>query len=133
MEQKKNLVRSERLTNGLSVEFYDFSNRYFGDYHRVRIEVRCHIPLEQALFLTSPDPLTELQEARALLGNGVLFTHVLEKMGVPGGDLERVRKSLMDNYARNALEYLDHPGFAARVIAKELAQRRKIRRPFPRK
>jgi hypothetical protein len=124
------ILRSERLENGLTVEFFDRSNRYFGDYHRVFIEVRCRIPLMGDVFAESPDPAAALQRARAVLGEEVVFNRTLEKMGVAGEEVERTRHFLIDSFLRSALSYLQNPSFPRRFIASELERRIKGRRPF---
>ncbi len=115
------LLRKQKLKNGLVVEFHDLSNRYFGDYHRVLIEARCRIPVSPSFISTGP----ELEGALADLGGEVHYTHVLEKMGVPGDERERTRNLLIDGYLRSAVFYLESPRFALRVVALELEKRRK--------
>jgi hypothetical protein len=36
--------RTEHLANGITLTFFDCSNRYFGDYHRVYIEIHLSVP-----------------------------------------------------------------------------------------
>lgn len=122
-------IRKEHLSNGLTVEFFDGTNRYFGDYHRVFIEARYRIPLTADAFADSVDPAAALQGARAVLGEEVVFTRTLEKMGVSGDEVERTRHSLIDNFLRSALLYLQNPSFSRRFIAAELERRLKGRRP----
>jgi hypothetical protein len=115
------LLRKQKLKNGLVLEFHDLSNRYFGDYYRVLIEARCRIPVSPSLFSSA----AELEGALAALGGEVLFTHSLEKMGVPGDEAERTRHLLIDGYLRSAVSYLESPRFPVRVVALELEKRRK--------
>lgn len=123
------ILRSVRLENGLNIEFSDRSNRYFGDYHRVCVEVRCRVPLNPECFAGSADPAAELQAARAVLGNEVVFVRRLEKMGVAGEEVERSRAALIDSFIRSSFPYLDTPSFARRFVAVELERRRQGRRP----
>jgi len=50
------IIRADELANGVRVEFVDGSNRYFGDYHRLRIEVHCRVALTEQLFADATDP-----------------------------------------------------------------------------
>ena len=101
--------RSETLPNGISVAFFDQSNRYFGDYHRVRVEARITVPHpEQA------EPLVK--------------TQVLERMGVAGAEVAAVRQQLCDNFWCHAAGYLGRADYPARLLAAEQQARR---RSFP--
>jgi len=100
--------RTERLCNGVEVAFADCSNRYFGDYHRVCVEVRIsiHLPAGSASRL-------------AQVGR-------LERMGVAGADVAAIRSQLVDDYWRHAGRYLAHPDYPARLLA---ASAVKVSRP----
>ena len=96
--------RTERLVNGVVAEFIDRSNRYFGDYHRVCIEVR--------LMASVPD-------AASGEGTSLQTVKVLERMGVPGIAVEATRNRLADDYWRHAGSYLAHPDYPARLAASQ--------------
>jgi hypothetical protein len=123
------LLHSRSLANGLTVAFFDASNRYFGDYHRVCIVVESRIAIEAALFAGSSDPEGEARKARALLGEQLLVTRTLQRMGVAGAELGTVREALIDSYLHNALPYLSAPDYPARLLAKELARKTSARGP----
>jgi len=125
----KHLIRSVRLDNGLVVEFLDRSNRYFGDYHRIYLEVCCRIPLTIELFRDSADAAGKLQDAIGLFGAEALFSRTLEKMGVAGEEVERTRAALIENFMRSTLPYLAAPAFPARFVAAETHRRRAGCRP----
>lgn len=125
----KDLIRMERLDNGLTIEFLDRSNRYFGDYHRVCVEACCRVALNMDNFSGLSDPAAELQTARAVLGNEVTFVRKLERMGVAGEAVERTREGLIDSFIRSSLPYLSTPAFPRRFIAAELERRRQGYRP----
>jgi hypothetical protein len=122
-------LRSVRLDNGLIIEFFDRSNRYFGDYHRVYVEAHCRVVLHLDNFAGSADPAAELQSARAVLGNEAVFVRNLEKMGVAGEAVEGAREALIGSFIRSSLPYLSTPGFPGRFVAVELERRRHGRRP----
>lgn len=125
----KDLIRMERLDNGLTIEFFDRSNRYFGDYHRVCVEACCRVVLNMDNLAGLADPAAELQTARAVLGNEVVFIRKLERMGVAGEAVERTREVLIESFIRSSFPYLSTPVFPRRFIAAELERRRQGRRP----
>ena len=88
--------RTEHLANGVVLDFIDLSNRYFGDYHRVCIEVRIRGPLPG----TCPPSITHLV-----------------RMGVAGADVTVARDRLVDDYWRHAGHYLARADFPARLAA----------------
>jgi hypothetical protein len=88
--------RTEYLKNGVTVEFVDLSNRYFGDYHRVCIEIRMIVP-----------------------DNKIQRVRRLERMGVAGADVESTRNLLAENYWQHAGRYLAHAEYPARLAAVE--------------
>ena len=92
--------RTEQLANGITVEFFDRSNRYFGDYHRVCVEVRLIAAAAGATVKT------------------------LERMAVPGAEVAAECARLVDDFWRHAGSYLAHPDYPAR-----LAQSTSSRRP----
>ena len=96
--------RTEFLPNGLKVEFIDLSNRYFGDYHRVCLEVRIiALPVDGNADSAATGP----QQIRRL-----------ERMGVAGVEVDTVRRQLADDFQRHAGPYLAHPDYPARLAAK---------------
>ncbi|NJC86936.1 MAG: hypothetical protein FIB02_00130 [Desulfuromonas sp.] len=99
--------RTERLDNGVVLEFFDRSNRYFGDYHRVCVEVR--------LYVSIPDRAEPPDK---------VFT--LERMGVAGAEVETTRNHLVEDYWRNAARYLGHATYPAKLIAASAAPRRRL-------
>jgi hypothetical protein len=124
------IIQTENLPNGMKIEFIDCSNRYYGDYHRVRIEVRFIFPLTPAVFEQIADSEAERVNIRKVLGGKYVYTRVLEKMGVPGDALEETRRSLIDSFIGSTFSYMAQPSFPLRLIVRELARRSKVHRPF---
>ncbi len=115
-----------KLPNALIVEFRDQSNRYFGDYWRVTVEVCCRIPVVAAF--ADDDP--ERERARALLGDEVVYRRTLEKMGVAGDEVEAVRSALVESFLGSTSSYFSDPSFAPRFVRRQLADRKGRARPF---
>ena len=124
------IIQTENLPNGMKIEFIDCSNRYYGDYHRVRIEVRFIFPLTPAVFEQLADSEAERVNIRKVLGGKYVYTRVLEKMGVPGDALEETRRSLIDSFIGSTFSYMAQPSFPLRLIVRELARRSKVHHPF---
>jgi len=114
--------RTIELDNGLCLELRDQSNRYFGDYHRIKIEVSCDIPLRGEFFGGNPDD-PQLQTARRLYGDSLRFERSLERMGVAGAEVENVREELVESFLKSSAAYLEHPEFVARYVQRQLQLR----------
>lgn len=108
--------RTECLDNGVTVAFVDQSNRYFGDYHRIRVEVRLTMPPPSG----RPSPQLPASACRQR-------TVYLERMGVAGADVETVRNRLAEDYWQHAGRYLAHADYPARLAAAETPVSRRLR------
>ena len=106
-----------KLDSGLTVSFFDFSNRYFGDFHRVCLELKIIIPLQLAHL-----PV-ELAQAAEKLSEPLCFERRLERMGVAGQELQTVKDKLIDDFLANCSCYLNQPNFAQQLLAKKLKKR----------
>lgn len=126
----ENIIRTDELANGVRVEFVDQSNRYFGDYHRLRIEVRCRVAITESLFAEAADPHAEAGRVREMLGAEVLWVRHLERMGVAGSDLDAVRGDLIATFAASNFPYLQSREFPARLVERKLAEGKKPNRLF---
>jgi hypothetical protein len=127
MEQ---ILRTDHLANGVRIDFIDGSNRYFGDYHRLRIEIRCRIAVTPQLFAAAVDPCAEADRVRSRLGDEVFLIRHLERMGISSGDLETVRNEMIESFVKSSFPYLQSPQFASRYVTLELAKCQKQARPF---
>ena len=109
----------ETLVNGLHLRFYDQSNRYFGDYHRVRIVVEIELLLSNPL-LDDPELLAA---GRKRFGDSLTTSKVLERMGVPGSRVDELRAELVASYQREVQSYLSRPEVPLRLLRAELANK----------
>jgi hypothetical protein len=109
----------ETLANGLHLRFYDQSNRYFGDYHRVRIVVEIELTLDNALL----DDEELLAAARKRFGAALTTSKVLERMGVPGSRVDELRAELVASYQTEVQSYLSRPEVPLRLLRAELANK----------
>ncbi len=111
------LLKTVPLDNGLTLEFLDRSNRYFGDFYRVCITVRAELPLAK-LDLT-------VAQKKALQGreDGLCYARSLERMGVAGADLARVKDQLIKDFLNSSLRYLEKADFPEQLLRKKLAEK----------
>ncbi len=108
--------RTMLLENGLLISFYDLSNRYYGDFHRVLVKLSAEIPVSK---LTLP---TDLLPAKSKLPEILRFEKSLQKMGVKTADLEPVRLALVDDFINNTVQYLQTPIFLERLLQKNMQE-----------
>ena len=108
------------LANGLILRFTDRSRRYFGDYHHVRIQVQSSIPLLPDYFVSRET----YEHARRILGDEISYSLVLERMGVAGEEIPRVKELLVTHFTETSVNYLSRPLFPQRSVARAYAQRR---------
>lgn len=116
--------RTERFANGVVIEFVDLTNRYFGDYHRVCVEVRITVGVRETgsspASAATPSPAAPPTPGR------------LERMGVPGAEVEATRNRLVADYLRHAGRYLALTDYPARLLAARAAAPRRPRPVLPR-
>ena len=116
-------ISEERLDNGLQILFVDESNRYFGDYHRVCIQITLVCTLDELPVVNSDDEVFR-DSAIESLGKELKVVKRLERMGVPTADVEKVRQSMIEAFMENASAYLSRPEYPRSLVAAELQKRR---------
>ncbi|MCD6581200.1 MAG: hypothetical protein J7K90_05310 [Desulfuromusa sp.] len=105
------------LKNGVIVEFFDQSNRYFGDYHRVQINVIAMIPV----FVDSlPE---DLQKIAATYPDYIKYEKSLEQMGVATSEVQSVTELLIGNFVKSAAPYLEKKSFAENLLRKQMNEK----------
>ncbi|MFK5925678.1 MAG: hypothetical protein QM483_03515 [Desulfuromusa sp.] len=109
-----NPSRKTELRNGVIVEFFEQGNRYFGDFHRVQINVVATIPL-------IVDSLSvDLRELAANYPGFITYEKTLERMGVVTSQIETTTQSLIDDFLETAGRYLENKNFAERLLQKNM-------------
>jgi hypothetical protein len=116
------ILYQQQLPNRLLLKIEDQSYRYFGDYHRVRLVIRCQVPVVAEHFVASEDPLAAAAAAVLQLGHEVTFEKTLERMGVAGSEVETTRQLLIDQFMQTNHPYLARDDFPFRFIALKLRQ-----------
>ena len=115
------VIRRWTLRNGLQLEALDESRNYYGGYWNVRVVVRGEVGVER-IYLQGllDDPLAE--EALKELGEKVQYRRELTKMGVPEGEVERVKGDLLAYFEENALPYIEHEKFPERFVRRQFEE-----------
>lgn len=116
--------RTDVLPNGLRIAFYDETNRYFGDYHRVclRVVITCDPVAAQA---AAPAGDYFWSEAAAVLDGPLRVEKKLERMGVAGADVAATLNILLTEFSNVADDYMARPDYPKRLAQGELAKRSK--------
>ena len=110
-------LREETQDNGLRIVFEDQSNRYFGDYHRICIVVSICCDLQA---LSNDEETDLLTRARQKFGDTLTITKRIEKMGVAGDDVDRVKDALINDFLNHAAPYLTRPEYPLSLVRAEL-------------
>lgn len=112
------LVREIPLANGLTVKFFSHTRRYYGDFHLVKLELFCEVPLSADYFADQ----SQFAEAVIILGDAVSYRRVLEKMGVPASEVGRVEEHIITNFREHSRAYFAAPAFPRKLVLAELAK-----------
>jgi hypothetical protein len=114
------LVKKIPLGNGLVIFIYDHTYRYYGDFHLVKMEIVCKVPLRQEYFENE----SEYAHARQILGESASYRRFVEQMGVPSTGIERVREIQINNFVTHSLPYFSSANFPRKFV---LSQYKKAR------
>jgi len=90
-------IRSVELSPELTLNFSDRSNRYFGDYHRVLIEIDA--------LVANGDSVVRLRYQRPL-----------KRMGVCSADTAKESRALIDEFLAVTMPYMQQAGFAQKLL-----------------
>ena len=105
------------LKNGVVIEFFDQTNRYFGDFNRVKISVIATIPI-----LASSLP-ADLQKVAATYPGFIVYEKSLEQMGVVTSQVKTVTESLVTSFITSVGSYLERQSFAENLLRKDLHEK----------
>jgi hypothetical protein len=111
-------IRHIDLPNGLTISVYDTTRRYYEDYHLVRLEFVCRVPLRVEYF---NDPEVVI-EAKKLLGDAAVYRRTCEKMGVPFDGIGAARETLITDFMENSLPYFTVESFPRKLVQSEYAK-----------
>ncbi len=110
---------TRRLGGGVVVDFFDQNNRYFGDFHRLKINAIATISFDTA---TLP---ADLQEFAASYSGNIKYKKSLERMGVVTSLVEIVTHELIVDFIETVENYLKKKNFAENLLRRELQNKTK--------
>lgn len=124
MEIQKRILE---LPNGLIFRFLDRTTHYYGGFFHVKVEVRCELPIRPEYFASAE----QHDEAVAALGQTVMYTKLLERMGVAEPDIPAVSEQLMEQFIESSHAYLSSPTFPIGVVRTEMEKTKNKGRTLP--
>ena len=111
----EHFTRDLTLANGLIVTFTSQSQRYFGDYYRVKLVIRTKTPVLAGYF----DTPEEFAQACALLGEEVEYHREIEQMGIPSTEIERAVTRIIDDFIAHSGSYFSERDFPRKMVVAE--------------
>ena len=127
MSETPSFFYQQTFANGLTLEVTDLSRRYYGDYHKVILEVVCRVALTPDLFARQDKPRQALEQARRVLGEEARSVNRLERLGVAGNTLDHVKSALWDSFRRSSLPYLQRPDYPVQMVTRLFERPQKTR------
>ena len=104
-----NTIHETVLANGLTVRFLDKTQRYFGDYHHVRLEVVCDVPVPEGA------------GAESSACRSVQYKSSIRRFGVPTVDVPAAIEGLVSNFTNTTMSYMSSPSFPSRYLRSQLS------------
>jgi hypothetical protein len=117
------ILHHQILENGLELTFVDLSNRYYGDFYQIKIDVVSHLSLSDSMFAKFDLSEKEKIKAKARFGARLESHRELKRMGVAGGDVVRVCEELVQQFLDTSLPYLSTAEFPSRLLRQRLVER----------
>jgi len=115
------MIRTWRLEKGLVVEVEDESRNYYGDYHHVKLVIRCRIAVK-AGHLKALEGSPSYAKVVEAMGPFVEYLRVIGKAGVAGKDVASIKDQLLRSFEENALPYFNREGFEAKFVRKRFGE-----------
>ena len=101
-------LTNERLANGVQIDFIDKTNRYYGDYHRVCIDVELRFAADDYAVMHK--------------------FQTLERMGVGGDDVASVQTQLLNSFRHGTMPYMERTVFPDKFM-QSLERRKSVLLP----
>ena len=117
------LLHQQLLDNSLELIFYDLSNRYYGDFHQIKIEVVSRIKFSDALLEDFGFSEREQLQAKNRYGEMFEARQELKRMGVAGSEVQSVTTQMVKQFLDSSLPYMSDQKFPQRLIRKHLSDR----------
>ncbi len=112
------LIKEYNLKNGLKLQLFDKTFRYFGDYFFIEIEAVFSIPFS---FIENHVH----ENLKGCLNDRLIFKKYLSKKAVYETELEKEKALLIENFENTGLSYLKRDSFIEKFIKKEIEKIKK--------
>ncbi len=122
------VLHHQILENGLELTFVDLSNRYYGDFYQIKIDVVSHLTLSDSVFAKFDLSEKEKVRAKARFGARLESHRELKRMGVAGEDVARVCDELVQQFLDTSLPYLSTAEFPLRLLRQRLVERPSLKK-----
>lgn len=118
------LKKTERLENGLTLNLFDASRKIAGDRWFISILARVEIPVKSGIF-DEKGLLVTVEDARALIGDTVVFEQKRERNFISKDEKEEVISQILRDFLANVVPYLGNEKFPVNFLKKIYKEARK--------
>ncbi len=116
------LIRTLFLKNGCRLELYDRSRQIAGDRWKLILAARMKIDVRQAVEI---NPALDTDNVIAALGETLFFEKKIERIFVEDDIKAALFEQLLSSFMQNTVDYLAHPEFPGRFVAKQYSDHQK--------
>ena len=116
------MFETQKLPNGLSVEFYDYSRKLAGDRWLVGLLVKIPMKVTRQDFVDFSDPDGKFEEFISQNGENVFFELKKERNFIDEKKKDEVFSNLLSNLKDHTLSYLGHKDFPSGVKKKKIEE-----------
>lgn len=123
-KNRDNLLKSEKLSNGILVSYYDLSKKVAGDRWLIKLVCEAAIPFAKVTENTSMNGEDEeiLGAMEERFGNNLTFDLAKERNFIDEAEKDLVFADLLDQLRRNALAYLENDMFPQKLFTRTFAE-----------
>jgi hypothetical protein len=114
------LLTEETFDNGVTLRLYDASRQLAGDRWLVALTARATVPVRET---PSPDVTPgDFSSLRQALGDQIVFEQKRERYFIDASQKAAVLDQMLESFRSMTRNYVAHPQFPARFIAKSFRE-----------
>ena len=123
----KELIKQQRLSNGVVLSIFDNSRKLLGDRWLVTIECEAALPAQAEFIAEKKEENPELLDMiLEKLGKTISFSVCKERNFVAESDIGSARDGLIEQVYENMTEYLDNQAFPKKLFESRYAELKEI-------